>query len=80
MSAWQPISTAPKDRTVLIFRKGNRNADCVAMAMLIHRYGHPIDVYEWTETIGGYYRYWGLNCDEGSEVTHWQPLPDPPEL
>lgn len=75
MSGWQPIETAPKDRRILLYGHIDPNA--------------PFDGLIWTapRPFSGYWdeidEAW---CCDGStwkgpfmKVTHWMPLPEPPE-
>jgi hypothetical protein len=70
MSDWQPIESAPKDGTRLL--------------LFGHR-GDQIDIGDW----GGHGRYlrrektfekaWGEAGVQYNRVTHWMPMPNPPE-
>ena len=79
---WQPISTAPKDGTQLI------GYDRVTAA----QFGDPkagLCLISWVEADEeeGWPAEWkvqpfceGLDCViSETEVTHWMPLPDPPQ-
>jgi hypothetical protein len=60
---WQPIETAPKDGTSVLTCRGG---GLMAVADYIR---HPMGGTEWCCVDGGFL----LN------VTHWMPLPAPPE-
>ena len=63
MSDWQPISTAPKDGRRIIASTPS--------------YTEPLILY-WAKNNGlSAWHDWDL--DPYTDVTHWQPLPDPPE-
>lgn len=67
MSDWQPISTAPKDKTpILAWFNGSRPEP------IIVRYVGGL-VWPWASmgALNGEYHE--------NYVTHWQPLPEPPE-
>lgn len=66
MNEWKPIETAPKDleQPVLTCRHGG----LMAVAQRIYRYDYAPPKLVWC-------------CTDGVEllnVTHWQPLPSPP--
>lgn len=67
---WKPVDTAPKDGTaVLVFGKGD-----FASAPYI-------GVREWTGFRWAEPNISAHDLDDwldGTEVTHWMPLPDPP--
>lgn len=73
MSGWQPIETVPTNASVLVFIP---NAE---------HYGHG--VYRAMLVDMGTGRRWhtsglhvGRDCGPDSQPTHWQPLPEPPEM
>lgn len=69
--AWQPIETAPKDGTsVLLLFKG-----CAIEALW-----ECVDSGDWESGLQPSY-YWSSKFDwfdDGTEPTHWMPLPNPP--
>lgn len=77
MSAWQPIETAPKDGTGILY------ADRSGYVGIT--YWTSCDVYSRT---AGYQKQMGwFDCDDDGitrplvgdyEPTHWMPKPDPP--
>lgn len=75
MSAWQPISTAPKNRTrVLLYFPGT--GGCVVCGCWDDdRYAEKPRPY-WTHDRD---RIFGTRHTRENQPTHWQPLPEPPE-
>ena len=79
---WIPVSERLPEigQTVLNYRVGgaNRHAD-VEFAVREKKYGtrREDNIWEWITCGNQAGRYWGLSVD-GSEVTHWMPLPPPP--
>lgn len=75
MSAWQDISTAPKDRAILVCRFGRERYPT-----------HAVVLWDDDEAAGGPDYPWGVVSLDASQAhhkdffTHWQPLPAPPEL
>jgi hypothetical protein len=61
---WQPIDTAPKDGTRILFLA----------------YGDMVYAGDWNECRESFEPdFWeGPNFDEG-DITHWMPLPEPPK-
>ena len=80
---WIPVSEKLPEigQTVLNYRVGgaNRHAD-VEFAVREKKYGtrREDNIWEWITCGNQAGRYWGLSVD-GSEVTHWMPLPPPPK-
>ena len=80
---WIPVSERLPEigQTVLNYRVGgaNRHAD-VEFAVREKKYGtrREDNIWEWITCGNQAGRYWGLSVD-GSEVTHWMPLPPPPK-
>ena len=67
--SWKPISTAPKDVSILLFC----NSVSVTMYCGRYRYGQPYEPQP-HEIV------W--RCDSSgrfSHPTHWMPLPEPPK-
>jgi hypothetical protein len=62
---WQPIETAPKDGTILVFRM----ADSGPFYQLAQWVVLPRRKGRWTCS----------NGDWVDDVTHWMPLPEPPK-
>lgn len=74
MSEWQPIETAPKDRTHILLFVGNDKPQIV------------VAYYESFVTEDGTVEWWAyadwLLQDAAGEIfgpTHWMPLPPPPQ-
>lgn len=80
--AWQPIATAPKDRTlILAYALGADGRPLIAIvhwtdrATMWSSAAHPFDPASPTcEWIGG-----EMGCRYGVPFTHWMPLPTPPK-
>jgi hypothetical protein len=80
---WQPISTAPKDGTVIDLwcvwtdtREGERVPDSHWGVSTIAFEDEEIEGW-----VGGYIGVDGMEAiidPESREVTHWMPLPEPP--
>ena len=62
MDDWQPIETAPKDGRRIIAATPS--------------YTEPLILY-WMN-YNGLAAWWDWDLDSYTDVTHWQPLPDPP--
>ena len=78
MSEWQPIETAPKDRTeVIIFGlwageiTGRERTPGIFLASYCGP-GGDFDGYDWSVSGGDAYASW-------AKPTHWMPLPEPPK-
>lgn len=72
MSEWQPIETAPKDRTrilVLAAKSYSKSTSHMAMRM---------EVDFWHNTKSDGYNGYGHFNGEFYPATHWMPLPAPP--
>lgn len=71
MTAWQPISTAPKDGTWIL---------AIIAGFWEMNIPYIPDVVSWNDESGG----WNF-CEEEGEIdkdwkpTHWMPLPEPPK-
>lgn len=65
MSEWQPIATAPRDTTVLLYLPDSE----IRPIVMGHRHGRL-----WYEEAGADSAF-----PIDVPVTHWQPLPPPPE-
>jgi hypothetical protein len=74
---WIPVSERLPEFCipVLLFRVGDQNQDGVKLAQRQHKWG-TADEWEWLETGGGPYTYWGKAVD--GYARHWMPLPLPP--
>lgn len=72
---WQPISTAPKDGTPIIVAGPSEKGWCYGVAFWNPNgnswVGDCLEVTGIWETGSAWF--------EPDEVTHWQPLPAPPE-
>lgn len=71
MSEWQPISTAPKDGTLVDLWARNLLTWNKRGERHVNKKWGPI--MDWTGR-----EYEGWNLSESYEVTHWMPLPNPP--
>lgn len=75
---WQPISTVPKDGTiVLLHQDGTVRAGAwvdtsYESEELVEKRGNQ-RVYEIVRTEAGHW-----TCDDIYDPTHWMPLPEPP--
>jgi hypothetical protein len=65
MSEWQPIETAPKDGSVILAWR--KHATIPMIVGFDPSYGEWEDVYNYN----GVHVY---------HITHWMPLPEPPEI
>jgi hypothetical protein len=65
---WQPIETAPKYQAVLVFVPNREHYGPAVYRALLGEFG-------WTSTGLAVGR---AMTGEGSQPTHWMPLPDPP--
>lgn len=63
---WQPIKTAPKDRSILVTEETGMRVDQVRRANWSNSSTH-----NWLDNNHGYLPNDG--------VTHWMPLPEPPK-
>ena len=63
LTQWQPIETAPKDGTVI------RVSDLVGRERLA----------SWYKESKYFDGHWMLKLEKIPEITHWMPLPKPPE-
>lgn len=63
---WQPIETAPKDRTILVTESTGMRIDQV-------RWGNWVNssTHNWIDN--------DLNGHPNAAITHWMPLPEPPK-
>lgn len=83
VNAWRPIKTAPKDGTlILLFVVNSRtkNTLCVVgkfMRDKLHFNRDPIS--GWFETGGKLISKCGSVSSRTTYVTHWMPMPNPPE-
>lgn len=73
MSEWQDISTAPKDKFILLFAA----EDDDGCKMFVGSYAPtgetgPFGQFKWREQSGA--SIWAERS-----ITHWMPLPTPPE-
>ena len=66
MSEWQPIETAPKNGTLILAYETNTDDEYLSGCMLA--WWNPRQCF-WEIDGGGF----------GGELTHWQPLPEPPK-
>lgn len=67
MSDWQPIETAPKDKTKVLVCKGSEGP------IIAHQTGAGV----WVHSFLDHTSKWKYLSDE-DRPTHWQPLPKPP--
>ena len=75
MSEWQPIETAPKDGTRFLAVDSDGTSGIVSI-MRRHDPGGE------TRNPKHHYECWvtDFNSPRGSPLTHWQPLPEPPDV
>jgi hypothetical protein len=80
MSEWHDIATAPKDGTRIILTDGKAvEAGCYAPS--IHGDEYPwafVDDYSGADLTTGYVGV-AVNAFKVADVTHWMPLPAPPQ-
>lgn len=73
---WQPIETAPKNISVLIFiPNAEHYGSGIYRAILVHFRPEMYEAY-WTTTAVNS----GYDLGDRHKPTHWMPLPDPPEV
>lgn len=74
MSEWQPISTAPKGKPVLLWAGGS---------VSVGEHGTAAWQTEWNGLVDGELAWAGGYDNAGLATvhnpTHWMPLPDPPD-
>lgn len=70
MSNWQPIETAPKDGTFFLAFSRNEMIVCNQPP------GHPIGRWSFDSRK---HRWCGGTFGTLAPLTHWHPLPEPPE-
>ncbi len=77
MSNWQDISTAPKDRYVLVYdAKLKRSVVAQHMTAIEDGSGDWVYARQLSANVLGHpVPAWAFIC---KEPTHWQPLPEPP--
>jgi hypothetical protein len=76
MSTWQPIETAPKDGTAILGWHANYGGAVVSLEFVEDDLSSGF-VGEWAVSELGCY---GGSCWEGLDgITHWMPLPSPPD-
>lgn len=80
---WQPIETAPKDGTVILFWS-TRDGVCIGR-WCEQKYKRWEAVDETTQRLAGVDDYSDWSANNGESVgmwskgaTHWMPLPEPP--
>ena len=67
MTAWQPIETAPRDGArVLLWPR-----------IMQHTGERRVEIGYWHQPANP--NHTGFWVAAGRQITHWQPLPDPPE-
>jgi len=72
MSKWQPIETAPKNESVLIFiPNAEHYGPGIYRGMLVDMGTGP----HWDANA----LHMGRSCGWGNQPTHWMPLPEPPQ-
>jgi hypothetical protein len=81
---WQPIETAPKDKSILAW-----DGELVLLVWWDAKFDHDDEAmracdYEktiyrgaWTD---GRVEDWGMETNRHYNPTHWMPLPQPPKL
>lgn len=62
---WQPIETAPKDKTILVFQMSDS--------------GYFYQMAQWEIMKSGNGMWTCSNGDFVDDTTHWMPLPEPPK-
>ena len=87
MSSWQPIETAPKDESVMVWATAYRFSYSGKTPLSPDYWRHESDkgwpeIAYWSTYEGGHWE--GELCEPGTgterhlRATHWQPLPEPP--
>lgn len=71
---WQPISSAPKDEIVLLYRPNAVAWGIVAPGKFNHQQYNKIPAPYWEIWL----KIGGTNEGRLWEPTHWMPLPNPP--
>lgn len=78
---WQPIETAPKDRSILLWPCGYASTHLEIAFWDTHE-----EYSEWRREVVSLYEGW-VRDDEDQmpihapvPITHWMPLPDPPAV
>ena len=67
MTEWQPIETAPKDRSILVTEPDGLRIDQVIWG------GWALDnTHNWCDADGARH--------PNAAITHWMPLPTPPKM
>lgn len=80
---WQPIETAPKDRSIIMLLNARECEGSIIHASAVCA-GYYSDLGMFEE-IGrsGWINFWGsdpeANAWDEFRPTHWQPLPPPPQ-
>jgi len=63
-SSWQPIETAPRDRTPILVYLANSHLGSRIQVAVLHKN---------VSLVGGNFSF------DAPKMTHWQPLPEPPD-
>lgn len=61
---WQPIETAPRDRTIII---------------VAHEFWNNVGLVQYVYPEGFCHYADGTKVDHQQRLTHWMPLPEPPK-
>ncbi len=77
MNEWRDISTAPRDRTILVFGKPD---DLIMNNIALVKFKNPAAyTAAWDELDEAFCVSGGSWLGPFIEPTHWMPLPDPPK-
>lgn len=75
MSDWQPIETAPKDQTILLYRPTASSYARIAPGEWDDQRHHARPTPHWMS----WHRLALVSDNKEHSPTHWMPLPEPPK-